>query len=109
MTKKSLSIVSYLTLIGWGISFYYFSKGQKNPLLQYHLKQSLGLIVLGVLLGLVIRIMAIASLGLATILSWVGILLLILLVLGAINALNETEKPVPLVGKFFENKFSFIK
>jgi len=31
-----------------------------------------------------------------------------LLIFGVINALNEEEKPLPLIGKFFENKFGFI-
>jgi uncharacterized membrane protein len=35
-------------------------------------------------------------------------MLLILWIFGIINAINEQKKPIPLVGKVFENKFGFL-
>jgi uncharacterized membrane protein len=35
--------------------------------------------------------------------------LLILWIIGIVNAVNEEEKPVPLVGNLFVDKFDFIK
>jgi hypothetical protein len=40
MDNKTLSIVSYITVFGWLISFV-LGKDKPNSLLKYHLKQSL--------------------------------------------------------------------
>ncbi|CAM2975228.1 hypothetical protein CHFL109739_10800 [Chryseobacterium flavum] len=40
MDNKTLSIISYITLFGWLISFV-IGKEKANSLLKYHLKQSL--------------------------------------------------------------------
>jgi uncharacterized membrane protein len=47
--------------------------------------------------------------SLATILSLASLVILVFWVFGIINAMNEQEKPVPVVGGMFENKFDFIK
>lgn len=110
MSEKNLSIISYLTIIGWGFAYFHFSRSSKTGLLQYHLRQSLGLIVLDSAFCILLALLTFISISLVTILSWSGLLLLfILLVMGIINALNDTRRPVPLIGKFFENRFSFIQ
>lgn len=108
MHTKNLSIIAYLTIIGWGFSYLKFGKEKNNELLKYHLRQSLGVMTVSCLFGILIWIIAVFSPTVAILFSWMGILLFILLVLGIINALNETQRPVPIIGKFFENKFFFI-
>jgi uncharacterized membrane protein len=116
MDKKTLSIVSYITIIGWLIA--YFSNNnspEKSSLARYHLKQSFGLGILGIAFNIVIRIIiaVIPSLSmlalLGTISLIVSICILILIILGCINASNEKETPLPIIGKMFEDKFDFIK
>lgn len=110
MNNKTLSIVSYITIIGWLISYFsYKDKSPKSSLVNYHLKQSLGVAILGVVCAVAINIVAMIIPSLAGILSLINIVILVLWVFGIINASNEIEKPVPLVGAFFENKFDFIK
>lgn len=104
MNNKTLSIVSYITLIGWLIAFL-AGKENANSLLKYHLRQSLGLILVAFVFNIIIYIIAFT---LKINLGFIGIVFLILLVIGIINANNETEKPLPLIGKMFENKFNFI-
>ncbi|SDM59632.1 import component protein [Siphonobacter aquaeclarae] len=105
MNNKSLSILSYITLIGWLIA-YFTGKDQANDLLKYHLRQSLGLLIAGLLLSIGLNIlMAITSLYS---LGYLSLVVLVLLIIGAINAANEVKKPLPIIGKMFENKFSFI-
>lgn len=105
MNNKSLSILSYITLIGWLIA-YFTGKDQANDLLKYHLRQSLGLLIAGLLLSIGLNIlMAITSLYS---LGYLSLVVLVLLIIGAINAANEVKKPLPVIGKMFENKFSFI-
>lgn len=106
MDNKTLSIVSYITLIGWLIS-YFVGKEKANGLLKYHLKQSFGLLIVSVLFNIALSILTfiIPALG---ILSLIGIVFFVLMIIGIINAANEVQKPLPIIGKMFEDKFSFI-
>ncbi len=105
MSNKTLSIVSYITLFGWLISFV-GGKEKADRLLKYHLKQSLGLIIFSILLSIILNVlMMITKIG---ILGIFGFIPLVLMIIGIINAANNVEKPLPLIGKMFEDKFSFI-
>ena len=44
MDNKTLSIVSYITIIGWIIAFV-IGKDKADDLLKFHLKQGLGLVI----------------------------------------------------------------
>lgn len=107
MDKKTLSIVSYITIIGWVIAFIiYNGKPDKSTLEKFHLEQSLGLGILGLLIGIVSGFMP-ASIYM--IFSIASLAVFVLWIIGIINASKEEEKPVPLVGSFFIGKFDFIK
>ncbi|UHO37503.1 DUF4870 domain-containing protein [Chryseobacterium capnotolerans] len=105
MDNKTLSIISYITIIGWLISFI-SGKDKADSLLKYHLKQALGAVILSfilpVILGILISVTHIGMLGV------LGVLPFVLMIIGAINAANEVEKPLPLIGKIAEEQFSFI-
>lgn len=107
MDNKTLSIVSYITFIGWLIA-YFSGKDTANSLLKYHLKQSLGLLILSFCFGVAINIVTMIVPSLAF-LGFISLGFLVLIIIGIINAANEVEKPLPIIGKMFENKFSFIK
>jgi uncharacterized membrane protein len=110
MSSKTISIVSYLSIIGWVIAYVSYKKSNSNSSLsRYHLKQGLGLAIVGILLNVVLRIIASVSPGLASILSLAGLVILVFWILGILNAANEKEKPVPVIGGMFENKFNFIQ
>ncbi|WP_312511541.1 DUF4870 domain-containing protein [Chryseobacterium culicis] len=105
MDNKTLSIVSYITLLGWLISFI-IGKEKSNSLLKYHLKQSLGLIIFSIILSITLNVlMMVTKIG---ILGILGFIPLVLMIIGIINAANNVEKPLPMIGKMFEDKFSFI-
>lgn len=106
MSNKTLSIVSYITLIGWLVAFI-SGKDKADDLLKYHLRQSFGLILTGFVLSIILNILIMIVPALSF-LSYIGIILFIFLILGAINAANEVKKPLPVIGKTFENQFSFI-
>ncbi|MFD2909154.1 DUF4870 domain-containing protein [Flavobacterium ardleyense] len=110
MDNKTLSIVSYITVIGWLIS-YFSSKDNlsKSSLVIYHQKQSLGLAVVGIAYGLISRILIMFVPAIGIIFSLVSLLLFVLMIIGIVNAANEVQKPLPIIGKTFEDKFSFIK
>lgn len=110
MDAKTIAWVSYLTIIGWIIAF--VSYGNLNPktsLATFHLRQSLGLILLGVAWSIIFRIMfwGLAFIGFLSPIVW--ILLVVLWVLGLLAAINGEEKPVPVLGTLFQQWFQFIK
>lgn len=106
MSNKTLSIVSYITLIGWLIA-YFSGKENADSLLKYHLRQSFGLMFIGIIFNVAIGVL-VSIMPFLSVLGYVGILFLGLLIIGIINASNEVQKPLPLIGKLFENKFGFI-
>ncbi|MDN3708176.1 DUF4870 domain-containing protein [Myroides ceti] len=106
MDNKTLSIVSYITIIGWLIA-YFVGKDKADAFLKYHLRQSFGLVITSFLYGIVVNILTMISpvLGMLGLLS---IVFLVLMIIGIINAANQQLKPLPIIGKYFEDKFSFI-
>ena len=109
MNSKTLAILSYITIIGWIVAYLqYKQQNEKSQLVRYHLGQGLGVFIASIVLSLAIGIVASVIPSLGTILSIAGLLPLVLLVLGAIAASNEACRPVPVIGKLFENKFAFL-
>lgn len=105
MSSKVTSVLSYFGLIGWLIAFFAGTKDDKSI---YHLRQGFGLVLLSIVFGIVIQILLRISESLALVGTVLWIILLVLFILGLINALKEEKKPLPIVGKSFEG-FNFIK
>lgn len=109
MTSKTLAMVAYLTIIGWLVAYFqYKNSDEKSLLVRYHLEQALGIFIIAIGLGMAIGIVSSVVPALSGILSLVSLVPLILLVLGIITASNEACRPVPVVGKLFEQKFGFL-
>ncbi|PAM93804.1 import component protein [Flavobacterium sp. IR1] len=108
MNKKTLSILSYITIIGWIIA-YVKSKDltPKSDLVNYHLKQGFGIFLLSLVTNIILSIVVTIVPSLYF-LSYVGYAIFILWIFGIINAVNEQKKPIPVIGQLFENKFDFI-
>lgn len=108
MKAKQWAIISYITIIGWIIAFMQ-SKENRDTFVNYHLEQSLGLAILGVAWSVAAGIVISIIPALSSILSIVSLLPLVFMVFGIINANSGTQRPIPLIGKFFENKFVFLQ
>jgi uncharacterized membrane protein len=98
---KTVAIVAYLTLIGFIVAVV-LQSNKKTAIGAYHLRQSLGLVLSGIILSVV---------GVIPFLGWlvfvVGwILLFVMWIFGLINAINGQEKPVPILGPTFEKWFA---
>jgi uncharacterized membrane protein len=106
MDKKTLSVISYVTIIGWIIA-YFSSKEKRERLVSYHLKQGLGIFIVAVIFNIAFTVIA-SIVPSLYFLGYVGYAFLIFMILGIINAMNEKEIPIPLIGKMFEDKFAFI-
>lgn len=109
MNNKTLAIVSYITIIGWLIAYFsYKNQPEKDSFVTYHFEQSLGVFIFSVIISIIAGILVSVVPALSLLFSLISLIPLILLVLGIINASNEVTKPVPLIGVFFEKKFSFL-
>ncbi len=100
---KTTAIIAYITLIGLIIAFVMNSE-KKNKFAQYHIRQSLGLALSGLVLG---------AIGLIPILGWIinilGFFVMVYMwVMGLMNAINEKQKPVPILGKKYEEWFKNV-
>ncbi len=103
-TDNGIAIISYLTLIGLIIAFV-VNNDKKQPFARYHIRQALGLNITGLALSLV---------NVIPILGWVvsivGMFILLYMnIMGIINAVNRREKPLPILGKQYEEWFKSVR
>ena len=101
---KTMGIIAYLTIIGLIVAIV-TNKDKKVSFASYHIRQSLGLAVTGI---------ALAIIGIIPFIGWLisilgTIFIVILWVLGLINALNGYEKPVPVMGEKYMEWFKNIE
>ncbi|XZF16099.1 hypothetical protein ACTHGU_08165 [Chitinophagaceae bacterium MMS25-I14] len=109
MSNKALSVICYITIIGWYIAFVqYQNTYSRSTLVAYHLKQSLGLTITGTLM-LTVLYMAGKITHLGYILPNIGwLLMLAYMITGIILAAGQRKRPLPLVGGFFSKRLEFI-
>lgn len=91
---KTMAIVSYITWIGLLVAFI-VNNDKKNPFTAFHIGQSLRVAILGIA-NYVLSMFLPSSLGILS--TVISILVLVLWVLGIINAINLKEKPLPIIG-----------
>ncbi|WP_060873505.1 import component protein [Myroides odoratus] len=106
MNNKILSIISYITLIGWLVA-YFIGKEKADDLLKYHLKQALGVLIIAIVFNIIVSIIVFMAPFLSFI-GYFGIIFLVFIILGIVRASNSEKTPLPLIGKWFENSFKFI-
>mgnify|MGYP001626776584 FL=1 len=99
--SKALAIITYITLIGWIIAFVGNNK-QNNSLVTYHQRQALGVQLIYFSIAVLITLTGIPSLQVL----FLGVF--ILMIIGISNASNQINKPLPLVGTYFEKWFESI-
>ena len=97
---KNIAIISYITIVGLIIAFV-MNNDKKNAFASYHIKQSLGLGLTGLILGII---------GMIPILGWficiLGFFVLIFMwIKGLMSGINGEEKPVPILGKKYMEWF----
>lgn len=95
MDPKIRGIVAYITIIGWIIAL--VTNNPKAEQTTYHLRQALGLHLIFFVGGFVFWI---------PIIGWALFLgILALAIIGLISAIEGTRKPVPYLGKHFQEWF----
>ncbi|MFT5847225.1 hypothetical protein [Psychroserpens sp.] len=97
-----LAIVAYITLIGTLIAFF-MNREKRSPLVNFHVRQALGLWLLQMLLGYFIG--AFDSLMISTS-FW--IFFIVLFIYGILGAVGKQMNEVPILGPYFQKLFSSI-
>ena len=108
---KTISIVSYFSLVGWIIAYVLFTSN-KSKLAAFHIRQSLGLMIVAVVLYIVMFIfLFIPILGwIISIMIYVSLVgVFVLWIIGLISAINGQEKPVPVIGVKAQEMLAGIK
>jgi len=100
---KNIAMIAYITFIGLIIAFV-MNNDKKDAFASYHIRQSLGLAVTGLALGII---------GMIPILGWIinilGIFVLLYMwIMGLVNAINGKESPVPFLGEKYKIWFKNI-
>jgi len=98
---KTIAIVSYLWWIGLLIAFI-LNNDKKNSFASFHIRQSLGLILLQIAVGIVVRFIG-YKIG-----SILFLGVFVLWIIGIIGAVQGEEKKVPLLGDQFQDWFKSI-
>jgi uncharacterized membrane protein len=99
---KTVAIIAYITLIGWIIALI-MNNGNKTALGSFHIRQSLGIICIGVILNILASLL---SIPIISWLIWAGVV--VLWILGIISAAQSEMKPVPVLGEKFQEWFKGI-
>jgi len=98
---KTIAVIAYLTVIGLIVAMVMNSE-KKNSIAHYHIRQSLGLALTGLGIGII---------GMVPILGWIisffGFLVLLYMwIMGLMNAINDHQRPVPLMGEKYLTWFA---
>ena len=100
---KTIAIISYLTFVGLIIAFI-MNNDKKDEFAKFHIRQSLGIVLSGIVLS-VLNVIPI----LGQLLYLLGtIILLYMTIMGIINAINKKENFVPILGKQYAEWFKSV-
>lgn len=100
--SKTVAILSYITLLGWIIALV-MHNSNKSDFGAFHLRQSLGIIIVSIAASIVSSFIGIS------VLSWiVQIAIIVYWVLGFIGAVQGEKKLVPVLGPQFQDWFKSI-
>ncbi len=109
MTKKTISVISYLTIVGWAVAFVEYEKGAKSSLTKFHLEQSFGLAIIGIVTNLLLALTVMLDPFFFILLLINNTGLVILWIAGITSAYNGVRLPLPIIGFYFKDKFRFIQ
>jgi len=90
---KTIAILAYITLIGWIIALI-MHNSNKTKLGAFHIRQSLGIMILGILLSFITGYIDVSIISMAA-----NISIIVLWVIGLLGAIQGENKLVPVVGE----------
>lgn len=109
VNKKTVSVISYLTIIGWFIAYVKYKNGVKSSLTKFHLEQSFGLCLIVISSNLITGLTVLIDPVFFLLWFSVNVAIIILWIAGIISAYYGVRLPLPLIGSLFENRFRFLE
>lgn len=109
MEPKIKILLNYLLNIVGVIIAIVTNKDPKSDVVTFHVRQNLGNIVLSFVIGILVQILAAIHPTLALVGAILYIAVIANWIMGLLAGLKEEEKPMPILGKQFNEWFSFIK
>ena len=108
MANENEHIASILSYFLVGIIWYFVDeKMKKSKMLKFHSKQALNLFIISIVISIVLSIIF-QILPLLFWLGWViNLIVLVLWILGLVNAINKKEAPIPIVGGWDEKYLTY--
>ena len=103
MDAKTKAIVAHITLIGWIIALV-MNNNEKDELTSFYIRQMLGLMIIS-LASVIIGYIPIVG-GILSMVVSIGSI--VLWILSLIGAASGEEKPLPIVGEYFQNMFASL-
>ena len=103
---KTIAIIAYITIIGLIIAFV-MNNEKKNEFASFHIRQSLGIIILSILISVFFFIIGFV-ISIPFLPTIINLLLIVLWVLGFIGAIQGEKKKVPVVGDQFQDWFKGV-
>ena len=105
---KTAAIVSYITIVGWLISYFALYKDSKTDFSAFHIRQTLllwlaglGWYIASMIIGFIIPFFFVLSM-------LVNLGFLIIWIIGLIGAIAGEKKPMPFIGEPAQRIFSSI-
>ena len=100
--SQVVAAISYLAVLGWLIAF--LINKPSNVLASFHIRQSLGIHLL---------FMASGATFANPVLGWIAgvlgfVLGFLLWIIGIVSAIKGDDKPVPILGEYFQEWFSGV-
>jgi uncharacterized membrane protein len=103
MDAKTKAIISHIFLVGWVIALV-INMNQKEEYASYYIRQNLGLMIIGFVIGFVNVIPILGQLVSVV----AGIVLFIFWLMSLIWSITDVTKPVPWFGNQFQEWFKSL-
>ncbi|MBW2980890.1 DUF4870 domain-containing protein [Candidatus Woesearchaeota archaeon] len=102
MSKKHTNLCAILAYLLVGIIWYFVDdKMKKDKFVKFHVKQAIVLMVAWILWSVAVGIlMSITMFLLAPLMNLLMLVPWVFVVLGIVNAINNKQKELPLIGKY---------
>ena len=100
---KAIGIIAYITIIGLIIAFI-LNMEKKDAFGSFHIRQALGIAISGI---------AMSFIAVVPVIGWIlavlgSLLVLVMWVIGIVNAISGNMKPVPVLGEKFNEWFQGV-
>lgn len=91
---KTTAIIAYITIIGLIIA-YIMNSSKNNAFAKFHIEQSIRVVILGIANYALSWFL---PSGLAILSTIISLGILVLFILGIVNAINLKDEPLPIIG-----------